>query len=589
VGISGEGHCKSGGFMNKNDFARKCLLAAGLFAAVLLLLTVAFAQQSRSPFQGRMTVINPMGHAVSAPLRDLARQKPKVSPQSPARITDALPLPSPLAAVTDRSGNRTAKTLTGAQTKYASSFAPAASPASLFSDPDLQTKYPSSILPPYGVSVEGIGADGSFSPPDTNLAVGADQVVQVVNVRLAIYDKLGQLKPGYPISITQLFSALSGSICSDVNNTRGHALVVYDQIANRWLISRLGHLPQGDNHWHVCIAVSQSQEADSSYSLYDYDFGLNKPEYPLFSVWPDAYYFSAAAFANGTTFIGAEACAFDRNAMVAGSPSAALVCFQGSTNLVSLLPSNQDGAVPPPAGSPNIFMQASAGKLNLYKFHVDFVTPGLSTFTGPTNISVASFTWPSSTGEVIPQSGIADKLSVWMTNLTDRLSYRNFGSYESLVVNHTVQVSLSSSQTGIRWYEIRNPFGTPTVKQQSTFSPDTPTYRWLGSIAQDKQGNMLLSYTASSSSLFPSLRYTGRIASDPLNQMEREGTIKPGGGSQQQTNPPSPTYWETIPSVVAVDPVDGCTFWLATKYLKTTGPAANWSTQIANVRFPGCN
>ena len=578
--------------MNRNGFTRNCLLAAGLSAAIMLLLNVALAQQSASPSRGKVTVIKAVSHAVSAPLHDLAEQEPTASPKSPARTMEALPLPNPLAAVTSA---RTTKSSTGWRTPYAASFMPAASfvpaapLASLFSDPVLQTKYPSSILPTYGVSVEGIGADGSFPSPDTNLAVGADQVVQVVNVRLAIYDKLGQLKSGYPKSITQLFSALSGSICSDVNNTRGHALVVYDQIANRWLISRLGHLPQGDNHWHLCVAVSQTQDADSSYNLYDYDFGLNKPDYPLFSVWPDAYYFSAIAYANGTTFIGAEACAFDRNAMLAGSPSAAVVCFQGGTNLVNLVPSNLDGAVPPPAGSPNIYMQVSAGKLNLYKFHVDFVTPGLSTFTGPTNISVASFTWPSSTGEVIPQLGVTNKLSVWMTNLTARLAYRNFGSYESLVVNHTVKVSSLTNQTGIRWYEVRNPFGTPTLKQQSTFSPDTPTYRWLGSIAQDKQGNMLLSYSASSSSIFPSLRYTGRLASDPLNQMEREGTIKPGGGSQQQTNPPGATYWELIPSVVAVDPVDDCTFWMATKYLKTITPATNWSTQVASVRFPGCN
>ena len=115
-----------------------------------------------------------------------------------------------------------------------------------------------------------------------------------------------------------------------------------------------------------------------------------------------------------------------------------------------------------------------------------------------------------------------------------RLAYRNFGSYESLVVNHCGPRRQQQAQpdVGIRWYELRSSgTGSRGVFQQSTFAPDS-TFRWMGSVAMDKQGNMALGYSASSSSVYPSLRYTGRLVSDPLSMMQSEGTLKSGSGSQ---------------------------------------------------------
>src|SRR5207249_2786336 len=141
-----------------------------------------------------------------------------------------------------------------------------------------------------------------------------------------------------------------------------------------------------------------------------------------------------------------------------------------------------------------------------------------------------------------------------------RLSYRNFGTYESLLVNQSVQVRSSSTQVGVRWYEIRNPFGTPSVFQQSTFSPNTARFRWMGSLAQDKIGNLLLGYSSASSSLYPSIAYSGRQAGEPLNQFESESVSLFGTGSQTLDR------WGDYSSM-AVDPVDDCTFWYANEYL----------------------
>jgi hypothetical protein len=164
-----------------------------------------------------------------------------------------------------------------------------------------------------------------------------------------------------------------------------------------------------------------------------------------------------------------------------------------------------------------------------------------------------------------------------------RLAYRNISGTESLLVNHSIHVSggKHSQVTGVRWYQIQNPNGTPTLYQQGTFSPDS-TSRWMGSIAMDKIGNIALGYSASSGSVFPSFRFTGRVPSDPSGAMEGENSIQVGAGSQVA----GVSRWGDYSSM-SVDPVDDCTFWYTNEYLMYSG-TYNWSTRIASFKFPTC-
>src|SRR5258708_35118146 len=196
-------------------------------------------------------------------------------------------------------------------------------------------------------------------------------------------------------------------------------------------------------------------------------------------------------FGGGLFFTGPEACAYDRTNMLAGATASPMQCFQQSSSLNPILPSDVDGTTAPPSGEPNLFMTfGSSGVLELFKFHVDFTTPTNSTFTGPTNISVAAFTpAPSTVAQPSPGEGL-DTLS---DRPMYRLAYRNFGTHESLVFNHSV-----GNPSGIRWYEIQNPNGTPTVAQQGTFSPDSSN-RWMGSTAMDSAGGQAIGYSVASS------------------------------------------------------------------------------------------
>jgi hypothetical protein len=195
--------------------------------------------------------------------------------------------------------------------------------------------------------------------------------------------------------------------------------------------------------------------------------------------------------------------------------------------------------------------------------------------------------------DCLPQPGVAatannllDILS-YRQRPTFRLAYRNFGDYESLVTNQSVEAT--PGHAGVRWYEIRRVGDTYSIQQQGTFAPNDGIHRWMGSIAEDKKGDMGLGYSVvDGTSVFPGIRYTGRLAGDPAGQMTLgEGTIINGSGIQTTANSRWGDYTD-----MTVDPVDDCTFWYVNEYYLTSGTPADgrpWHTRIANFKLPGCS
>ncbi|HZP17365.1 MAG TPA: hypothetical protein VFB00_05335, partial [Terriglobales bacterium] len=426
-----------------------------------------------------------------------------------------------------------------------------------------------SVLNFAGVGNGDYGFSPDAAPPDTNGAVGATQYVQWVNESFAVFDKsTGTIVAGFPKAGNSIWSGFGGG-CE--TNNDGDPIVQYDKAAQRWVFTQFS---VSTTPFLQCVAVSTTSDATGTYNRYAFSYvNTQFPDYPKLGVWPDAYYISFNIFNNGITFAGAKVCAYDRSAMLAGT-AATQVCFQLSSSFGGLLPSDLDGTTPPPSGAPNIFVNFGSNSLNIWRFHVDFATPANSTLTGPVNLPVAAFSPACSGGACIPQPNTRQKLDSLADRLMYRLAYRNFVSHESWVVNHSISAGQSKrkSTVGIRWYELRDLNGTPTVFQQGTFSPDS-TFRWMGSIAMDKVGNIAVGYSASSSSVFPSIRYTGRLATDPLNTLQAENTILAGLGSQL----PNLNRWGDY-SAMSVDPGDDCTFFYTTEYLKSSG-IFNWSTR----------
>jgi hypothetical protein len=257
-----------------------------------------------------------------------------------------------------------------------------------------------------------------------------------------------------------------------------------------------------------------------------------------------------------------------------------------------VLPSDLDGATAPPDGEPGYFLDFdSTSTLALRTFAPNFAaTPATATITSLPDIPVAAFSEACGGGTCIPQPGQGRKLDSLGDRLMYRLAYRNFGGgHESMVVNHSIVAQ--GGNVGPRWYLLdsmtsdKNGVASFALKAQGTYAPDNTGYRWMGSIAMDDQGNMALGYSFSSTSIFPSIAVTGRLASDPIvntiGTMGNEIILKAGGGAQTGTN-----RWGDYSSM-RIDPTDDCTFWYTNQYYPTTS-AANWYTYIGAFRFSTC-
>ena len=436
-----------------------------------------------------------------------------------------------------------------------------------------------------GLGVEGVGngfsgPQGAFTvqaaPPDTTGAVGATQYVQWVNSSFAVFNKSTGAAVYGPVAGNTLFTGFGGA-CETSND--GDPVVQYDKLANRWVLMQFA-VPTGGPYYQ-CIAVSKTSDATGLYDRYSFQYsGFN--DYPKAGVWPDGYYVTYNIF-NGNTFGGAKVCAMDRAQMLLGAP-ATQQCFQLGTAYGGVLPADLDGLIAPAAGTPNFIVNLGTNVLNMWKFSVNWAAPANSTFTGPTAIPVSSFAAACGGGTCIPQAGTSNALDSLADRAMYRLAYRKFADgHEAMVVNHAVKITVSrkSTYSATRWYEIRNPSGTPTIFQQSTYAPDT-THRWMGSIAMDKQGNIALGYSASSSAIKPAIRYSTRLANDAPNTLSNETTVVQGAGSQTGTLHRWGDY-----SHMSVDPVDDCTFWYTNEYLKADG-TFNWSTRIASFKINGC-
>jgi hypothetical protein len=419
----------------------------------------------------------------------------------------------------------------------------------------------------------------AFVPPDTNGAVGPNHYVQIVNTDYAVFNKSGGVLFG-PVAINTLWSGFGG-LCQTDND--GDPTVRYDRIADRWVIQQFA--VTGANGTTTpfleCFAVSTSGDPTGSYNRFSFSYA-NFPDYPKLSVWPDAYYLTVNQFnAAGTTFLGANVAALNRAQMLAGQATTR-VSFNAPTTVASLLASDLDSATLPPAGEPNFVLSlgAAANTLASFKFHVDFATPANSTFTGPATLAVNAFSDACGTsGTCIPQSGTTTQLDSLGDRLMFRLAYRNFGDHEALVASHSVT---NGSSVAVRWYELRISGGSPAVFQQGTFAPDA-TFRFMPSIAMDQSGDIALGYSASSSSLHPGIRYTGRLPGDAAGTMgQGEGTIIAGAGSQNANL----TRWGDY-SALTVDPADSCTFWYTNEYIPANG-SFNWRTRIGSFKFPSC-
>ncbi|HRI55802.1 MAG TPA: hypothetical protein PK170_01745, partial [Anaerolineae bacterium] len=414
------------------------------------------------------------------------------------------------------------------------------------------------------------------NPPDTVGDVGKNHYVQMINATdVAIYNKA-------TAALIQTFAFTSLGGCSTGN---GDPIVLYDQLADRWFLSEFG---PGNS---LCIFISQTPDPQGAY--YSYQFNTPSfPDYPKYGVWPDAYY----ATSNESS---PAIYAMDRAKMLAGLPATSqrfTATGLAGFGFEALTPADLDGMTPPPAGSPNYIMRhvdteahSVAGYpnndlLEIYAFSVNWTTPGNSTFTKLPDILTAEFDSTLcglSSFYCMGMPGVAQGSSSSLDPLREvimnRLAYRNFGTHQTLVGNFVTDIG--NNIGGVRWFELRKSgAGAWTLYQEGTYAPTTSDNRWMGGISMDGSGNIALGYNVSSQTIYPSIRYAGRLASDPLGTLPQGEYTLINGSANNGSN----RYGDY--SAMSVDPIDDCTFWFTGQW----NDASQWKTRIGAFRFDAC-
>ena len=440
-------------------------------------------------------------------------------------------------------------------------------------------------------SFEGLSDDdnaavlgGRIVPPDTNADVGLTHIVQTINLIYAVYNKSG-VKTFGPVPVKNLWAGFGGK-CETDND--GDPTVLYDDAADRWVISQFAI---GNNDGHKCVAVSTSGDPTGSFFRYDFPVSTFN-DYPKMGVWPDGYYVTFNEFTS--SFEGAVVVAFERDRMLSGL-SAQMVKFgplQCDTECYfSLQPGHYDGGTAPPAGAPNPIVQswddetwgtgAGSDGYRMFNFAVNWTTPSSSSLTALPQVNTAEFdaNLCNFSRACIRQPAPGERLDPLGQFTMYRAMYRNFGSHESLLVNHTVDVG--TNRAGVRWAELRNSGSGWSLHQSGTIAP-TSDSRWMGGLAMDEQGNIAIGYSVSSQGVKPSLRYVTRAAGDPLGTVGSEVTLHAGAGVQ----PSSSHRWGDYASM-SVDPADGCTFWFTSEYYANNG-SFDFKTRIGSFKQPGC-
>ena len=518
-------------------------------ALSMILITCCLAMTASLAYgqQAKTTVIYPSAHATSQHLRELPIDVLGFRDEEAER-----PRPIPM------SSHRAATGLTKA-------------------DPVAQTEERPLVAATKGINFDGIGSQG-FAPSDVNLAIGPNHIVQTVNVRLAVFNKSGAPLSG-PTNLTTFFAPLAGDCAAGASDP----IVNYDRLADRWVISDIG-IAVGGASFSECVAVSKTNDPTGAYTLYAYSFGTNVNDYPKLGVWPTAsngaYLASYNMFADGVAFIGANLCGFDRAKMLAGNPTAAQLCVLTPNTEGGYLPADLDGLAPP-ANGPGLFLtwqNNNPGQLFLRKLALNFVSNSVG-LSAPIAINVANSSLACGNGGTcVPQKGTTQTLDTLGDRLMYRMAYRKFADHERVMVNHAVA---NGSQVAFRWYEILDPSGSVTVNQQGTFAPDA-TSRWMASAAMDRANDIAIGYSASSATINPAIRFTGRVPADPAGTLQTEASMLEGTGSQTV----GLSRWGDY-TALQVDPSDDCTFWYTNQYQKVNG-TFNWSSHIGSFAFPTC-
>ncbi|MEM6830042.1 MAG: T9SS type A sorting domain-containing protein [Bacteroidota bacterium] len=397
---------------------------------------------------------------------------------------------------------------------------------------------------------------------DPTGAIGPNHYVYAFNSGFGILDRAGNvLLP--EASLATLFP----------NEDLGDPIVMYDNYADRFIIMQFSNTPNG-----ILIAVCRGADPINN-GWYTYRFNTGSfPDYEKLSIWSDGYYITANkdSFTAGTSEV---VFAVDRDKMLLGQP-AAMIGFPlpGITTSGFYSPGglNSTGADLPPAGVGHqiIYMQDDAwfgvdrDHLKIWTTTVDWSNPTNSSIELTQELNTIPFDGVLDGGSFqnIDEPGPGPDIDALQATMMFMTNYRRFPSYNTVTLNFAIDISGDDTRSGIRWMELRQPSdGAPwTAYQEGTYIDPNGHSAFSGSINMDAQGNIGLGYTIASTTQFTSIRYTGRMADDPLGVMTiGEGFVVDGDA---RTNRFDGRYGDY--AQLTMDPTNDLTFWHIGEYMQ---------------------
>jgi hypothetical protein len=421
---------------------------------------------------------------------------------------------------------------------------------------------------------EGISSTGA-AVPDPTVDVGATQLVETVTDAIAVFAKSGSLVAG-PVAMTTFWAGLQPCASS----AAGKPVVAYDVQARRWVVAELA----GSS---ACVAVSASGDATGTWYRYAYTLSTTKTLDRLrLGVWSDGYYVSVDQYVAGVAS-GVGVAAFERAQMLSGGSAQARVFDLASVRpgLWGMLPADANG--PSAASGDELFAGVVddpadvADHIELWKFHVDWSSTSGSSFTPVQQLSTAAFTTSFCTVAGTPTACLSQQTQAQKLDpaagaqLSGRLQWRTNGGTPSLLLDWTV--NSGSDRAGVRWASLAYAAGSWSIAHGGTWTTGDGSNAFLGSAAMDASGNVGLGYEATGRSTDPAVRY---VTFDPSGSSLGDVTLQAAGVGQT-----SGTSFGTS-TVVALDPVDDCTFWVVGEYYPST--TSGWHTRIGSFSVPGC-
>ena len=399
------------------------------------------------------------------------------------------------------------------------------------------------------------------NPPDPTGAVGPNHIVTMTNGVWSVYDKEGNIQPGYPKQVSDPLGGSTGTVAS------ADPIVLYDREADRWLITRFD-LPNANR---FRLAVSTTPDPTGSYAVYDYSSGPN--DYPHYSIWGNSYIVAGNFSPSGRFY------AWNREKMLNADPTAEMVIrtlpgFRPGTVFRAPQPVHSEGAGIAAGPAPIVWFHDDAWSgvsddaIVVWDFDVDWSDPNSATVEGPLEILVEDFdSFIAGTGgdafANLQQPGTSQRIDALVHVMNFQSHRYDFGTHESLVLNFAVEPVNGSRVSGLRWVELRRSGGGDwALHQEGTFvDPVGDESVFMAGIGMDQEGNIGMGYIKTGPTTFPSLYYTGQKNGDPLGQMSIEEGLIIEGTTSVTTNSRYGDYAQLVR-----DPSNDLVFWFTAEY-----------------------